>query len=312
MTLTTTRLRRSGAAAGIGALVASALVLAPAQAASTVTVTNAEVKPTATDYVAWHQGYANNPTGAKVTAKGLELSNGPSQVIKGYADNNDVIAPNGANRNFDLATKITSADFTATVGTANLQVPLRSTAIAGNQFATLRSLDDDGSRIKLTDEWASSKAIGEIPANTPTPLRDLIAALGPDYKVIGFGVQSDKPATVSDITWDGVTYAFKEPASQVSAARFYKFSPKSGKITTRSTVKVYVQVTVDGVKAPKGLKVEGYAKGKKVATGSVNSLGKVKLSLGRLPRGKATLKVTVVGTDTVKSTSVSKVVKVKK
>jgi len=312
MNLTTTR-RRSGAVAGIGALVASALVLAPAaQAATTVNVTNAEVKPTAADYVAWHQGYANNPTGAKVTSKGLELSNGPSQVIKGYADNNATIAPNGANRNFDLASKITGADFTATVGTANLQVELRSTAIAGNQFATIRSLDDDGSRIKLTDDWASSKAIGEIPANTPTRLRDIIAALGADYKVIGYGVQSDKPATVSDITWDGVTYTFKEPASQVSAARFYKFSPKSGKITTRSTVNVYVRVTVDGQKAPKGLKVEGYAKGKKVTTGSLNSLGQAKLKLGKLPKGKSTLKVTVVGTDTVKSTSVTKVVTVKK
>ncbi len=308
-----TATRRSGAVAGIGALVASALVLAPAaQAATTVNVTNAEVKPTAADYTAWHQGYANNPTGAKVTAKGLELSGGPSQVIKGYADNDATIAPNAANRNFDLASKITSADFTTTSGTANLQVPLRSTAIAGNQFATIRSLDDDGSRIKLTDEWASSKAIGSIPANQPTPLRDIIAALGPDYKVIGYGVQSDNPATVSDITWDGVTYTFKEPASQVSAAKFYKFSPKSGKITTKNTVNVYVQVTVDGKQAPRGLKVDGYAKGKKVASGTVNSIGKIKLKLGKLPKGKSTLKVTVVGTDTIKPVSVSRTVNVKK
>ncbi|MBD8606935.1 hypothetical protein IFT73_08720 [Aeromicrobium sp. CFBP 8757] len=312
--MTRTATRRSGAVAGIGALVASALVLAPAaQAATTVNVTNAEVKPTAAVYTAWHQGYDNNPTGAKVTVKGLELSNGPSQVIKGYADNDATIAPNAANRNFDLASKITAADFTTTVGTANLQVPLRSTAIAGNQFATIRSLDDDGSRIKLTDEWASSKAIGSIPANQPTPLRDIIAALGPDYKVIGFGVQSDKPATVTDITWDGTTYTFKEPVvQQVSAAKFYKFSPKSGKITTKNTVNVYVQVTVDGKQAPRGLKVDGYAKGKKVASGTVNSIGKIKLSLGKLPKGKSTLKVTVVGTDTIKPVSISRAVTVKK
>jgi hypothetical protein len=311
----TAALRRTGAGAGIAALVASALMFAPAaDAATTVNVTNAEVKPTAADYVAWHQGYATNPTGAKVTAKGLELTGGKSQVIKGYADNNETIVP--AKPNFNIADKITGSKFTATAGEVSLQVPLRSSRVsAKGNFTTIYSLPDQGSRIKTSDLWVSTSAIGEgesaVPANTPVPLTSIINQLG-DYKVIGFGVQAEKNATVSDLTWDGVTYTFKEPASQVSKATFYKFSPKSGKITTRNTVYVYVRVTVDGKPAPKGLAVEGYAKGKKVVTGKVNSSGKAKLKLGKLPKGRSTLKVTVVGNDTVKPVSVSRVVKVKK
>lgn len=311
MTQTATRVRRLAAVTGTGALVASALMFAPANAAGTVTVRNADVKQTAADYTAWHQGYANNPTGAKVTPAGLELSGGPSQVIKGYTDNDATI---GANKNFDLAAKITSSDFTTSKGTANLQVPLFAKNVtAADDFTTLRSLDDDGSRIKLTDEWASSREIvnGEtvIPANTPTPLRDIIGALG-DYKVIGFGVQSDTPATVTDITWDGTTYTFSEKA--IASAKFYRFSPKSGKITTRSTVYMYVQVTLDGKPAPKGTLVEGYAKSKKIVSNTVNSEGKVRLKLGKLPKGKATLKATVVSTDGITGTSISRAVTVRR
>jgi hypothetical protein len=312
MSQTSTRLRRTAAGAGIGALVASALMFAPAQAATTVNVVNADVKPTEADYVAWHQGYANNPNGAKVTVKGLELSGGPSQVIKGYADNSNTIAPNAANRNFDLTSKITQADFTATEGTANLQVPLFSSAIPGNHYTTIRSLNDDGSRIKLTDEWESSKAFGSIAANTPTPLRDIIAALGSDYKVIGFGVQADNNAVVTDITWDGVTYKFKDPIDKTaSTVDIYRVNPKSGKITTKSTVSFYATVTIGGKNAPTGTVVTGYAKGKKATTGKVNSKGKVKLTLSKkLPKGNSTLKVELPASATVAGSTDSVKVKV--
>jgi hypothetical protein len=311
MPQTATRLRRTGAGAGIGALVASALMFAPAQAATEVTVKNSEVLPNADIYTSWHQGYANNPTGAKVTAKGLELSGGPSQVIKGYADNDTTI---GTNKNFDLAAKITGATFTASEGVANLQVPLRSTAIPGNQFATIRSLSDAGSRIKTSDLWESSKAFGPIAANTPTPLSQIVTALGNDYKVIGFGVQADNNATVTDITWDGTTYKFQEPIVKASSGvDIYKVYPKSGKITTTSKVYVYASVKIGGKPAPAGTVVSGYAKGKKVATGKVNKSGKVKLALPKkLPKGKSTLKVVVPGSDTVTTSNDSVKVKVVK
>jgi hypothetical protein len=314
MTQSTTRLRAAGAASAVGALVASALMFAPAAHAAEVTVRNADVKPTAADYVPWHQGYANNPTGAKVTTKGLELSGGPSQVIKGYTDNDATI---GTNKNFDLAAKITGADFTATAGVANLQVPLFGENVvpsaSGSKFATLRSAVDEGSRIKLTDEWSSSRAIGSIPANTPTPLKTIIAALG-NYKVVAFGVQADNNAVVSDITWDGTTYVFKEPTPVVtrlaSAVDIYRTAPKSGKITTKNTVKVYASVTIAGKPAPAGTVVNGFAKGKKISTGKVNSQGKVKLTLRKLPKGRSTLKVQLLSSATVKGSTDSVSVKV--
>ncbi|MET1037136.1 MAG: hypothetical protein ABW075_02615 [Aeromicrobium sp.] len=277
---------------------------------------NADVRPNATTYAGWHQGYANNPAGAKVTAKGLELSGGPSQVINGYVDNDSTI---GTNKNFDLAAKITGADFTASEGVANLQVPLFGENVvpsaSGSKFATLRSATDEGSRIKLTDEWESSRAIGTIPANTPTPLKTILAALG-NYKVVAFGVQADNNAVVTDITWDGTTYVFKEPvpvvAKQASKVDIYRVAPKSGKITTNNTVKVYASVTIGGKAAPAGTVVTGFAKGKKVATGKVNSQGKVKLTLRKLPKGKSTLKAQLSSTGTVTGSTDSVAVKVVK
>jgi hypothetical protein len=321
MTQTSTRLRVAGAGTAVGALVASALMLAPAaNAATSVIVRNADVLPTETTatYTSWHQGYANNPTGAKVTTKGLELTGGPSQVIKGYADNNATI---GSNKNFDLAAKITGADFTATQGVANLQVPLFGENVvpssSGSKFATLRSAVDEGSRIKLTDEWSSSKAIGSIPANTPTPLKTIIAALG-NYKVVGFGVQADTNAVVTDLTWDGTTYTFQEPTPAPvvvpklsSKVDIYRVEPMSGKITTKNTVKIYASVTVDGKAAKAGTVVNGYAKGKKVSSATVNSKGKVRIVLTKLPKGTSTLKAQLLSSGTVKGSTDSVKVKVK-
>jgi hypothetical protein len=315
MTQTSSRRRAAAAGTAVGALVASALMVAPsAQAATQVTVRNSDIRPNETTYAGWHQGYANNPTGAKVTTKGLELSGGPSQVINGYTDNTSTI---GSNKNVDLSATITGAKFTAIEGVANLQVPLFGENVvpsaSGSKFATLRSAVDQGSRIKLSDEWESSRAIGSIPANTPTPLKQIIAALG-SYKVIGFGVQADKNAVVTDLTWDGTTYVFKEPSPVVprlaSKVDIYRVAPKSGTITPSNTVKVYASITVDGKPAPAGTVVNGFAKGKKVSSAKVNSKGKVKLTLRKLPKGRSTLKVQLLSSATVKGSTDSVTVKV--
>jgi hypothetical protein len=298
----------------VGALVASALLFAPsAQAATEVIVRNSDVLTTETPatYTSWHQGYANNPTGAKVTTKGLELSGGKSQVIKGYADNDATIVP--AKPNFNIDDKITGSKFTAVEGVATLQVPLRSSnvntnadpAVTNDNFTTLYSLPDAGSRVKKSDLWLSTSAIGStIEANKEYPLSTIIGALG-DYKVIGFGVQSNTNAVISDLTWDGVTYKFQEPAPAklTSKIDIYRVEPKSGKITPKKTVKAYATVTIDGKNAPAGTKINGYAKGKKVATGKVNSKGKVRVVLTKLPKGKSTLKLQLLSKGNVKGST---------
>lgn len=301
----------------MGALVASALLFAPAaNAATDVNVVNSDVKnvENASTFTSWHQGYAN-PNGAKVTVNGLELSGGPSQVTKGYTDNSNTL--NG-NKNFDLATKITGSKFTATAGTANLQVPIFYSTGNGVKYTTLRSLNDQGSRVKTSDLWASSSAIdaagetADVAKDAYVPLTSILAAVGDNYKVIAFGVQADNNATVTDITWDGVTYKFKDPIDKTaSKVDIYRVHPKSGKITTKNTVSFYATVTIDGKPAPSRTVITGYAKGKKVATGKVNSKGKVKLVVkGKLPKGSSTLKAEYAGSPTIAASSDSLKVKV--
>lgn len=314
MTQTTTRVRRAGAGVGIGALAASALMFAPsASAATEVNVTNKDVLPNASVYTSWHQGYANNPTGAKVTAKGLELTGGKSQVIKGYPDNNETIVP--GNPNFNIEQKITGSRFTATEGVATLQIPLRSSNVtATGNFTTLFSMPDEGSRVKTSDLWVSTSSIGsDIVGGQKYPLTTILGALG-DYKVIGFGVQAESNAVVTDITWDGTTYKFRDPIDKLASdVDIYRVHPKSGKITTKSKVSFYASVKVDGKSAAAGTVVHGYAKGKRVTTGKVNKSGKVKLTLpGKLPKGKSTLKVALFSSSNVKGSSDSVKVKVVK
>jgi hypothetical protein len=89
--------------------------------------------------------------------------------------------------------------------------------------------------------------------------------------------------------------------------------PKSGKITTRSTVSFYVEVTIAGKAAPAGTVVNGYAKGTLVTTGKVNGAGKVKLVVrSKLPKGSSTLKAQLPSSDTVKGSTDSVKVKVVK
>ena len=108
-----------------------------------------------------------------------------------------------------------------------------------------------------------------------------------------------------------------------SAATTIKVEKQKGKVdiyrihptrpSTRSTVYIYASVSVDGVKAAKGTTVYGYAKSKKVVTGKVNGSGKVKLKLpNKLPKGKATLKVTQAGSSIRSGGTDSVVVRVRK
>ncbi|KQX73847.1 Ig-like domain-containing protein [Aeromicrobium sp. Root472D3] len=94
-------------------------------------------------------------------------------------------------------------------------------------------------------------------------------------------------------------------------ATIYRIHPSRPSV--RSTVSVYAVVQVDGRPAAQGTTVHGYAKGKKVVTGKVNSTGKVKLRLpNKLPAGKATLKVVQSGSSKINGGSSSVAVRVRK
>lgn len=168
------------------------------------------IAPDETTYEGWHQGADDG--NATIDDSTLKLGDTKSQVIDGYADNdNDGLAADGVNA--DLATVLPAASYTVVGGTVHFQVPLFSSNAAGN-FTTLRPVDpaDAGANaISITDQWTSSAAIdGSVAANEAAPLGDILSALG-SYKVIGFGVYADAGANgvVKDITWDGVKYDFK-------------------------------------------------------------------------------------------------------
>ncbi len=216
MTLTISRRRRAGAAIATGALAASALLFAsPAHALTDVR--ESQIAPNANVYAGWHQGAVNAgvPGKYKVTSTGLELE-GRSQVIKGFADNTNTNL-GSATRNFDI-TKLPGTEFTVVSGAASFQVPLFVDADGEGSnpgvFTTLRTPLGAGGTVADTDLWESSNAFGTVPANTPTALSAIINAIKDNpYKVIAFGVYNENGTTVvSDITFDGEKYTFKNSA----------------------------------------------------------------------------------------------------
>lgn len=192
---------------------------APRQLAK-VEVSEREIAANADQYAGWHQGYADAAQNHRVTtAGGLELT-GPSQIIKGYEDNtNDVNA-----KNVDLRMALGSAAYTVTEGNAWFQVPVffkADVSADATTFATLRPAEPAGvgtHTINLADQWVASKAVGDVPASQPTPLRELLGEMKA-YKVLAFGVLTDRErsAKVADITWDDTTYSFVNHAPVLAA-----------------------------------------------------------------------------------------------
>lgn len=398
MTDTITRRRRVGAGVAAGALVTAGLLFAPsAQAATTVTnVREKDIASTAAPYSGWHQGVTDGTY--RVINEGLELT-GASDVVYGYAVNTATdLGP--TYRNVEDLTKLSQSSVTVMSGSAVLEVGVFSSNIAGDQFTTLSPVaDDDG-------EWTSSDVIGAgagaIAPNTPTPLADIIAAIGPNYRVRGFGLSNTAPVSVvKDITFNDTQYTFGNnapvarsgsltttidqpiivdlystdidgneltytatvdtgtlssgpvvhpytptgriftpaPGFKGTATVTYTVTDNRGGTSTgvftinvvkhkgavdiyrvhpskpsiRSTVSVYATVKTDGKNAAKGSTVYLYVKGKRVATGKVNSVGKVKLKLPKkLPHGKSTIKITQAGSSKLSGGSDSYVVRVRK
>jgi hypothetical protein len=69
--------------------------------------------------------------------------------------------------------------------------------------------------VTATDEWMSSRPLGDIPANTAKPLSELIKAIeGGTYKTIGIGVLTyETDSVVSSITFNGKKYVFTQTTS---------------------------------------------------------------------------------------------------
>lgn len=182
----------------------------------TIPVSDLQGTETPENYHLWHQGYSStqvtsdNP--ADVTAEGLKLA-GRSQILKGYDDHSSDIS---TGRNANLPFVLQDASYTVKAGSdpVNFQIALYSNNVDSGTFATIRNVGPKTGKNEffLDDMWRSSAKIGAVAKDTSVPLGDLIAALGSEYKVVGFGVVTDrdKQATVTNITFDGTKYKFDQ------------------------------------------------------------------------------------------------------
>lgn len=166
----------------------------------------------------------------------------------------------------------------------------------------LAATDADGNALKYT---VTSVTNGTLTATgterTFTPTKNYSG-----NAVVKYTVDDERGGSASAT----IAIKVKKLATKVT---IYRVNPVSGKITTKSKVKVYAAISIDGKAAPAGTVIYGYAKGKKVTSGKVNKLGKVKLSLpNKLPKGKSTLKVQKVGSKTLSGSTASISVRIKK
>lgn len=279
---------------------------APGAATEKIVVPSA-VAPDESTYAGWHQG-AEPATPASVKDGALNLGPDRSQVIRGYSNNSNDIN----SRNVDLAEALRTGSYTVTSGDAYFQVPMFFEDSEGDvRFTTLRPATkavEGKNTFSIGDRWVASRAIGSLPANEPALLGDLLSGLR-GYKVLGFGVYSDAGGNgvVSNVTWDGVSYAFDKVASKTVVTRINPTRP-----TSKHRIYVYATITA-GDESVAGGKVRVRNGGKTIGTGTVNSAGKVKIHLTkRLAKGKRTLTVLFDGTTDTKASTGTYVVRISK
>ena len=192
---------------------------------SLVQVPAAQVRPNATPYTGWHEGYSNATPAYSVQANGLHLGDGAnSQIINGLA---------ATAIGVDLSSLITSADVNVVSGQVWLQVPVL--VGSADTFTTMRPAVAAGAgaaSYALADLWELSQPAAGIPANTPTPLGDIIAAFeaaGP-VDLLAFGVlaQSSSPSVVHSVLWNGVRYQFAAPAALAATGVENLVAPLAG------------------------------------------------------------------------------------
>lgn len=214
-----TRLGR-GVATGLSiALVVGASLVAatPAQANfAEQRVIASEIAADASTYTGWHQGYAGGV--ATVTTEGLQLE-GKSQIINGLA------TPLGIDAIQAVAGGLASWTTTAASAPAFFQIPVNFGADATKGFTTLRpAAPVSGLNTASGDQqWSTSRALGQYPANATATLYELINELGTlgNVEVLAFGVLSNEGTTsvVTGITWMNTPYTFHQnplPAGTVT------------------------------------------------------------------------------------------------
>lgn len=179
-------------------------------------VTDAQIRPNEDTYAGWHEGAAaggsyETVAGENGATTGLKIT-GKAQILNGFAE--DAYLANGLAKAAVMQVGV-AADSDAVW----VQVPVFAYPegrIDAPVFTTIRAqVPASGNLIDAT-AWVSSKAVGDVAANTPASLDEILTALG-DHDVIGYGVfvDSGKTATVESIAFDGRTTSFAKAADPV-------------------------------------------------------------------------------------------------
>jgi len=162
-----------------------------------------EASPYAAD---WFKGTATPATVVTDGVSGISLT---GQIL------------NGDTPTTDLTGLVDGAGFVVASGQAAFQVSLFANAGNGG-FTTLRPVDFN----TLDGSWVTSRnLVGDdgttvvFPAGSTATLDEFEESLGTDYTILAYGAFANEsaPATITSITWDGVTSRFT-PASFATPA----------------------------------------------------------------------------------------------
>jgi hypothetical protein len=188
-------------AVAAAAVVASALLVAPANAADTY-VTADQIGTEGASYPAgWFVGAGSTGAIASV-AGGLSIV-GPEQVLNG--------TPGAIGDG--LVAVVSAAQLGVTSGNADFQIPLYTDGATDSGFTTLRPDNFNNAGLNPAAGWTTSGAFGTFAAGSSHTLADYdaeLATLGTTPELLAYGVfvPAGETAVVSSITWNGTTTRF--------------------------------------------------------------------------------------------------------
>lgn len=221
-----TRTTRGISGIAVAALVLSGASIALATPANAATLVVDEIAPNADNYLGWHEGYENTTPAFSLAWDGLHFGNGASsQILNGLVGSGQ---PGLETSSDALGELITSAGVDVVDGSVFLQVPV---TFGDSGWSTLRPAigATDDTPVELSDNWISTKTIGDVVAQASTPLGTILDALETQGAVrySGFGVLADAgdPAVLTGMTWNGDDYQFSRTASVIPVTQDVGVTP---------------------------------------------------------------------------------------
>lgn len=193
-------------AIGAGVALALGSVFGVSLAASAVDGPLTSIGAEGSSYPA-NQWFVGDPAGPALTedVDGLHID-GRNQLLYGQSS----LPTNGA----AFTAFVNGASFVGT-GMMTFQIPVYFDGTAKGDFTTLRPVQAGSP--SASGDWISSRAVVGLPANTPVPFSDVVAAfdLAPNAEILAFGVfvNPGDSAVLRSVTVGGSTWTFGVPVT---------------------------------------------------------------------------------------------------